>query len=72
MTDISVSRHHSSITLKNGDFYIEDKGSKFGTLILLRTEIAPLPKKALSIHSGQYWLNFYMDTSFWADCCCYS
>ena len=72
MTDISVSRHHSTIYLTNGEFYIEDKGSKFGTMFLLQSEIGTIPKKALSIIFTKYWLNFYMDNTFWSNCCCYS
>eukprot|EP01017_Pseudomicrothorax_dubius_P037128 TRINITY_DN5400_c0_g1_i1.p1 TRINITY_DN5400_c0_g1~~TRINITY_DN5400_c0_g1_i1.p1 ORF type:complete len:158 (-),score=27.61 TRINITY_DN5400_c0_g1_i1:34-507(-) len=32
--DISVSRLHAMINYDNGDFFIEDNGSKFGTLYL--------------------------------------
>jgi len=31
--DISVSRHHAVIGFKDGRFFIEDRKSKFGTLI---------------------------------------
>jgi len=31
--DISVSRFHASIHFSNGNFYLEDNISKFGTLI---------------------------------------
>ncbi len=71
MTDISVSRHHSNILLSGGEFYLEDLGSKFGTKTLLQTDIYILPTRALSIHSGKYWLNFYMDITFCGSCCCY-
>lgn len=35
LKDISISRNHCVIIRKNCDFYIMDKGSKFGTLIYL-------------------------------------
>jgi hypothetical protein len=44
VTDPSVSRVHSKITYYNGDFYIKDLDSKFGTMVWLRYPI-PLPKK---------------------------
>ena len=37
VTDISVSRLHSMIRKSpNGDFFLEDNNSKFGTLVQLR------------------------------------
>lgn len=33
--DFSVSRKHACLTLKNNGIFINDKGSKFGTLKLL-------------------------------------
>lgn len=33
IADISVSRTHSFFTVKDGHLYVEDNGSKFGTLI---------------------------------------
>merc|ERR1712187_563391 len=33
VADVSISRHHAEIRFKDGHFYIEDLGSKFGTLI---------------------------------------
>ena len=35
ITDISVSRVHSEIKLVNGEFYLNDKDAKFGTLVLI-------------------------------------
>ena len=42
--DISVSRYHSTIEFKNGDFYIKDNGSKFGTLILMNEPLVIDPR----------------------------
>ncbi len=37
ITDISVSRCHAYLKKSlRGDFYVEDNGSKFGTLVLVR------------------------------------
>ena len=33
LSDISVSRNHSVISFDNGEFFIDDIGSKFGTLL---------------------------------------
>ena len=39
INDISVSRTHSKIYMKNNKFYIEDLNSKFGTLVLAKEPI---------------------------------
>lgn len=39
IADISVSRLHSYIRIKNGQLFIEDNGSKFGTLVKIRHPI---------------------------------
>lgn len=44
ITDASVSRVHSKITYFDGNFYIKDLDSKFGTLVWLRYPI-PIPNK---------------------------
>ena len=36
ITDISISRLHSKLYCKNGQIYIDDQGSKFGTLVAIR------------------------------------
>ena len=33
IADISVSRTHSFFLIKNGKIFVEDNGSKFGTLV---------------------------------------
>lgn len=43
--DISVSRMHSVLVFENGNFYIEDNNSKFGTLVALN--------EPFSLSSGQ-------------------
>jgi len=39
IADISVSRIHSFIKIKNNQLYIEDNGAKFGTLVKIRDPI---------------------------------
>ena len=36
IADISVSRLHSYVRIKNGRLFIEDNGSKFGTLVKIK------------------------------------
>ena len=39
ITDISVSRSHARIYMKDDKFYMEDLGSKFGTLVLAKEPV---------------------------------
>ncbi|CAI2384955.1 unnamed protein product [Moneuplotes crassus] len=55
ITDISVSRNHAVLTCKNGEFFVKDTDSKFGTLVLLQS---PFPieyhdKWDLSVQIGK-------------------
>ena len=58
LTDVSVSRNHARIKYYNGDFYLEDIGSKFGTLVLIQNNILFLPNKDISIQTGKSLLKF--------------
>ena len=49
ISDISVSRMHAGITLRKGGFYIEDKESKFGTLVQMKRSLHLVPGNALSL-----------------------
>jgi pSer/pThr/pTyr-binding forkhead associated (FHA) protein len=40
IADISVSRVHAFIKIKNGDVFLEDNGSKFGTLVKINSPLA--------------------------------
>ncbi|CAI2386840.1 unnamed protein product [Moneuplotes crassus] len=56
ITDISVSRIHSSITYSEGDYYVRDEAAKFGTLIYLRDPVA-VPKRRsfeLNLQLGRF------------------
>lgn len=45
LADTSVSREHADIKIQNGDFYINDLASKFGSMVYIPNsfEIAPKP-----------------------------
>ena len=60
LNDISVSRNHSIIRYNNGKFYIDDIGSKFGTLLLIQNNILFLPYKEINIQTGKCHLVFYL------------
>ena len=54
IADISVSRVHSHIRIKQGKLYIEDNGAKFGTLLKVRDPIElvqyPNPERQASLY----------------------
>lgn len=58
LSDVSVSRNHSIISYFEEKFYIDDLGSKFGTLLLIQNNIAFLPYKIISIQTGKCHLMF--------------
>ena len=53
ITDISVSRNHAKINYVGGNFYLEDTGSKFGTLIQIKRPILIQENKELVLQSGR-------------------
>ena len=58
LSDVSVSRNHAKLEYFNGDFYLEDIGSKFGTLLLIQNNILFLPYKDINIQTGRSLLMF--------------
>lgn len=60
MTDISVSRLHGIIKLIGSNFYLEDKNSKFGTLIQIKRPISLEHIEDLVIQCGRTILEFYI------------
>jgi len=72
INDISVSRYHSVIKVINGEYYLEDLNSKFGTLIQLQNEIILLHNKQLGIQMGKYYMTFLVKKTFWAYLTCFS
>lgn len=71
LSDISVSRNHSVISFDNGEFYIDDIGSKFGTLLLIQNNILFLPYKEINIQTGKCHLVFYLMRTFLGCFKCY-
>ena len=57
MSDISVSRLHGCLKLNGENFYLEDKGSKFGTLVQIKRPVALEVGKELVIQSGRTMLH---------------
>jgi hypothetical protein len=49
----SMSRWHASIRFENGEFYIEDRGSKFGTFLSMSHKWTLLPGESLPIKIGR-------------------
>ncbi len=71
LSDISVSRTHAFLHLKNNEFYLEDCKSKFGSLLLIQNTIMFIPDKPLSIQIGRFHLNFVMNRTFISCFKCY-
>lgn len=59
VNDISVSRQHATIQLKNSRFTLLDKISKFGTLVKL-TRNLPLDNTKKAFQIGRTVLTFMM------------
>ena len=62
LKDISVSRHHCNLSIDKGKLYIENKGSKFGTLLYLQSKYKLMRnKEKLTLISGSYCINIEME-----------
>lgn len=53
ITDISVSRNHAKVNFYGGNFYLEDTGSKFGTLVQVKRPILLEENKEIMMQSGR-------------------
>ena len=71
LNNVSISRNHSMINYSNGNFYIKDFGSKFGTLLLIQNDILFLPFKEISIQTRKCLLNFRLVRTFLGCFKCY-
>ena len=58
ITDISVSRNHAQINFFGGNFYLEDTGSKFGTLVQVKRPILLEENKDITMQSGRSLLTY--------------
>jgi predicted component of type VI protein secretion system len=62
INDISVSRCHAIIRLKEGKFLLEDNLSKFGTLVLIKNHTSLLPGYNKAVQIGRTVINFSVKT----------
>ena len=68
ITDASVSRVHSKVSFINGNFYIKDVDSKFGTLVRQRFPL-PIPNKRgfrISLQVTESYMEIGPEYSFWS------
>ena len=56
ISDISVSRTHARIYLKENNYYLEDTGSKFGTLVLAKDKV-PIEDNKMILQIGRTLLS---------------
>ena len=58
LQDISVSRVHAQISMKDNKFFLEDMGSKFGTLVKVNDEITIECNERINVQVGRTSLFF--------------
>ena len=58
ITDISVSRNHAEIKYLGGNFYLEDTGGKFGTLVQIKRPILLDEHRELTVQSGRSLITY--------------
>jgi hypothetical protein len=71
LSDISISRNHALLVLQDGNFFLEDSGSKFGSLVQTTNRLVILPYKQLSLQIGRFSYNFNLKRTFCAHLSCY-
>lgn len=71
ITDISVSRFHANLKLRDGGFYIEDRGSKFGTLVQVQSGVTVTRAAPGAVQVGRTVVEFSVqrDASSLLNCC---
>jgi len=77
LKDISVSRNHCFIFKKDNRFYLQDKGSKFGSLFFLSNPYSMTSNKEETLCSGKVLLTFslskkssFLSSLFVGNWCC--
>ena len=58
ISDISVSRNHAKISYIGGNFYLDDLGSKFGTLVQIKRPILLEEDKEITVQCGRSLVTF--------------
>jgi len=66
ITDISVSRNHANLSIHNGEFYLKDNNSKFGTLIKIPENIFLLPNRILALQLKKNFVMFSLRKTCWS------
>ena len=72
LNDLSVSRNHCQLELAdNGDIFLKDNNSKFGTLVLVQSKsIEILKGQMLTIQAGRTYFNInYKSNNSFFNCC---
>lgn len=62
LDDMTVSRHHAIIQQSNGEYYIKDANSKFGTLILLDAPVEVPRNHIVQLQGGEFRLKFSLSS----------
>ncbi len=70
LNDISVSRHHCNLALKNGVIYLEDNRSKFGTLVYLDHLFKLILNKQIGIQHGKHLFIITLTRTFCSTLLC--
>ena len=72
LNDLSVSRNHCQFELNdNGEIFLKDNNSKFGTLILVQAKSLEILKgQMLTIQTGRTYFNINYKTNFSLFSCC--
>ncbi|OMJ93030.1 hypothetical protein SteCoe_4112 [Stentor coeruleus] len=71
VTDITVSRVHCKVYFENSKFYLEDRKSKFGTLIKMRKSFIVKKNVDLTVQINRTIIQFvYKQPWTWKNCLC--
>lgn len=70
VADISVSRVHAEVKLTNGEFYLEDRNSKFGTLVQVKQPILLVPGVSVSLQITRTVLSLRLKRPWGLFQCC--
>ena len=72
LNDLSISRNHCQLELSdNGDVFLKDNNSKFGTLVLVQAKsIEILKGQTLTIQAGRTFFNLRYKSNFSLFGCC--
>eukprot|EP00826_Nyctotherus_ovalis_P056086 TRINITY_DN7510_c0_g3_i2.p1 TRINITY_DN7510_c0_g3~~TRINITY_DN7510_c0_g3_i2.p1 ORF type:complete len:411 (+),score=77.66 TRINITY_DN7510_c0_g3_i2:147-1379(+) len=62
LDDMTVSRHHAIIQQCNGEYYIKDANSKFGTLILQDEPVEVSRNHIVQFQAGEFRLKFSLSS----------